>query len=44
MRSGTGIMVGDALPFDDLMQASAEVAARANDAARKLAYMPEART
>jgi len=38
------IMVGDALPFDDLMQASAEVAARANAAARKLAYLPEART
>jgi hypothetical protein len=34
------IMVGDALPFDDLMQASAEVAARANAAARKLAYIP----
>lgn len=34
------IMVGDALPFDALMQASAEVAARANAAARKLAYIP----
>jgi hypothetical protein len=28
------VMVGDALPFDDLMQACAQVQARANAAAR----------
>ena len=28
------VMVGNALPFDDLMQACSEVAARANNVAR----------
>ncbi len=38
------VLVGDALPFDELMQACAEVAALANAAARNQASLSEVRT